>query len=89
MTFIFPDEWRQEIKKKGTPFYVEAENGERYVLLEIIVEADEAGGYRAHPNKLFIYGKGKTKRTAMNDLHKKFCTLLKFLSSPPHAFSKP
>ncbi len=81
MTFTLPDEWRKEIKKNGTPLYLDAANGERYVLLEIIFEANESGGYRAHPNTLAIYGKGKTKRKAIDDLHKKFSKLIKSL--PP------
>jgi hypothetical protein len=81
MTFTLPDEWRIEIKKNGTPLYLDADNGERYVLLEIMVESNETGGYRAHPNTLAIYGNGKTKRKAIDDLHKKFNKLTQSLPS--------
>ena len=79
MTLTLPDEWRAEIEKNGTPLYLDAEYGERYVLLEIIIEANESGGYRAHPNTLAFYGKGKTKRKAIDDLHKKFSKLNEYL----------
>lgn len=88
MAFTLPDEWRVEIEKNGTPLYLDAENGERYVLLEIIVEANESGGYRAHPNTLAIYGRGKTKRKAIDDLHKKFSKLIKSLPPPTNESTK-
>ncbi len=81
MTFTLPDEWRVDIEKNGTPLYVDGENGERYVLVEIIVEVDESGSYLAQPNTLAVYGNGKTRRKAINDLHKKFNTLIQSLPS--------
>lgn len=80
MVFTLPDDWRKEVKKNGTPLYLEAENDKKYVLLEIIVEKDASGNFRAHPSTLGLYGKGKTRRKAINNLHKKFTKLITSLS---------
>ena len=82
VTLKLPDEWRADIEKYGTPYYVE--DG-KYVVLEVIVEKTTSPkGFRAHANTIPLYGSGKTKRKAIDNLHEK---MTEFCASLPSASS--